>query len=83
MAEKEKKPNVFVRMGRSIAKWFRELRSELKKVVWPTAKQTVNNTAVVIVTVVIVGAIIALFSLAASEGVSLLIRLVNPGAAAA
>jgi len=27
-----------------IAKWFREMRSELKKVVWPTPKQIVNNT---------------------------------------
>jgi preprotein translocase subunit SecE len=29
-----------------IAKWFREMRSELRKVVWPTPKQTVNNTFV-------------------------------------
>ena len=29
-----------------IARWFREMRSELKKVVWPTPKQIVNNTMV-------------------------------------
>ena len=29
-----------------IAKWFREMRSELKKVVWPTPRQIVNNTFV-------------------------------------
>ena len=29
-----------------IIKWFREMRSELKKVVWPTPKQIVNNTFV-------------------------------------
>ena len=80
--KKEKKPNIFVRMGKGIAKWFRELKSELKKVVWPTPKQTLNNTGVVVVVVVAVGAVIALFSLAATEGVSLLIELVNPGAAA-
>ena len=28
------------------ARWFREMRSELKKVVWPTPKQIVNNTFV-------------------------------------
>ncbi|MDR2356837.1 MAG: preprotein translocase subunit SecE [Oscillospiraceae bacterium] len=28
------------------AKWYREMRSELKKVVWPTPKQIVNNTGV-------------------------------------
>ena len=81
--DKEKKPNFFVRIGKRIAKWFRELKSELKKVVWPTPKQTVNNTAVVIVVCILVGAVIALFSLAASEGVSLLIHLVNPGAGVA
>lgn len=32
--------------GNRIAKWFREMRSELKKVVWPTPKQIVNNTFV-------------------------------------
>lgn len=29
-----------------LAKWFREMRSELKKVVWPTPRQIVNNTGV-------------------------------------
>lgn len=29
-------------------KWFRELKAELKKVVWPTRKQVVNNTGVVL-----------------------------------
>jgi len=28
------------------ARWFREMRSELNKVVWPTPKQIVNNTIV-------------------------------------
>jgi preprotein translocase subunit SecE len=28
------------------ARWFREMRSELKKVVWPTPKQILNNTIV-------------------------------------
>ena len=28
------------------AKWFREMRSELKKVVWPTPQQIINNTLV-------------------------------------
>jgi preprotein translocase subunit SecE len=28
------------------ARWFREMRSELKKVVWPTPKQILNNTLI-------------------------------------
>ena len=35
-----------VKGSNRIAKWFREMRSELKKVVWPTPKQIMNNTLV-------------------------------------
>ncbi len=34
---------------KKVAKWWREMKSELKKVVWPSSKQTVNNTAVALV----------------------------------
>jgi len=58
---KEKKPGFFARLGPGISKWFREMRSELKKVVWPTMKQLRNNTIIVIVSVIIVGLIVAAF----------------------
>ncbi len=32
-----------------VKKWCREMKSELKKVIWPGRKQTVNNTAVALV----------------------------------
>ena len=48
MAEVNKKPNIFVRMGTGLSRWFREMKSELKKVVWPSGKQLVNNTVVVL-----------------------------------
>ena len=35
-----------VKGSNRFARWFREMRSELKKVVWPTPKQIVNNTLV-------------------------------------
>ena len=35
-----------VKGSNRIARWFREMRSELKKVVWPTPKQIMNNTFV-------------------------------------
>ena len=31
---------------KKVAKWWREMKSELKKVVWPTGKQLMNNTLV-------------------------------------
>ena len=52
-AEESKRPNFFVRAGQRISRWFREMRSELKKVVWPTKEQTRKNTVVVIAVVII------------------------------
>ena len=43
------KPGFFKRIG----KWFREMKSELKKVVWPSKENTKTNTVVVLVTVAI------------------------------
>ena len=70
-----KKPNFFVRACRRFSKWFREMKSELKKVVWPSGKQLVNNTLVVLVSVLIVGVIVCLFDMLAGLGIDLLSNL--------
>ena len=46
MAEANKKPNFFVRTGKKFAKWFREMKSELKKVIWPTSQQLTKNSLI-------------------------------------
>ena len=43
------KPGFFQKVG----KWFREMRSELKMVVWPTRKQLINNTVVSVVVMLV------------------------------
>ncbi|MGM9638091.1 MAG: preprotein translocase subunit SecE [Butyricicoccaceae bacterium] len=50
----EKKPGFFARTGHTISKWFRDFKSECKKIVWPTRKQVVNNTLVVIAVAIVV-----------------------------
>ena len=55
--KKNQKPGLFAR----IARWFREMRSELKKVSWPTGKATLKNVGTVILCVLIVGVVIWLF----------------------
>jgi preprotein translocase subunit SecE len=60
-----KKENWFKRTWNGVKKYFRELRSELKKVVWPTPQQTLKNTLIVLACVLVVGAFIWLFDLAA------------------
>ena len=44
--------------GNRITRYFREVKSEMKKVVWPSRKQVVNNTIVVIAAVLVIGIII-------------------------
>ncbi len=39
-----------------IGKFFRDLKAEVKKVVWPTKKQLVNNTLIVILAILVIGA---------------------------
>ncbi|MCL1824134.1 MAG: preprotein translocase subunit SecE [Oscillospiraceae bacterium] len=43
---------------RSPLKYFKDARAEFKKVTWPTPKQVVNNTGVVLTAIVITGAAI-------------------------
>ncbi len=71
--KKDKKPGIFER----VARWLRELKSELKKVQWPTAKQTVNNTVIVIICVIVVGIFIWLFDFVAGGLIQALIGLVS------
>ena len=76
MAEAKKK-NWFVRAWGGICRYFRELRSELKKVVWSTPKQVMKNTLVVVACVLVVGVFIWLFDFVAQVGIDALIGLFN------
>lgn len=69
-----KKANIFVKMARAIAGYFRELKSELKKVSWPSWKQVRKNTGVVIITMVVVAAVVALLDFAFQYIFSLILK---------
>jgi len=43
---------------KSKSNFFKEMKSELKKVVWPTKKELINNTSAVIAFVVIIAIIV-------------------------
>lgn len=72
-----KKENWFKRTWGKTCKFFRELRSELKKVVWPTMEQVLKNALVVACCVLVVGAFIWLFDYVAQVGINGLIGLVH------
>ena len=71
MAKADAKKNPFAKM----VKFFKDTKSELKKVVWPNKEQITTNTIVVISTIIIIGAFLFLWDLAASEGFSFLAGL--------
>lgn len=61
----------------SIVKYFKDARSEFKKVVWPSRKQVVNNTIVVIISLVVSG--IAIWALDTGFGSLLMLMLGRTG----
>lgn len=69
--KEDKKLGFFKRIG----KWFREMKSELKKVVWPTPKQLVNNTGIALVVMAVAAVILWGFDWVASNAVQAIIRL--------
>ncbi|MDP4153484.1 MAG: preprotein translocase subunit SecE [Bacillota bacterium] len=71
-AEKPKKKGPS--LGERLNRWFRETRSEMKKVVWSPWKQVKTNTWVVIVSIVIVSAFIGLFDAGLAALIGLIIK---------
>lgn len=70
MAETAKKPNIFQRWARS----FKDMRGEMKKVVWPTKKQVVYNTLIVLAVVLVAAVVICGLDVLFSFVIKLLIK---------
>ena len=66
--KKEKKPNRLLR-------WFKDLKGELKKVTWPSAKDTLKNVGIVIMCVIFVGIFIWVFDYLARAVIDALLQL--------
>lgn len=63
-----KKPN-------RVLRWLKDLRGELKKVTWPSAKDVIKNVGIVIVCVLVVGVCIWVFDYLAHAVVGALLEL--------
>lgn len=66
-----------ISIPKRIARFFRDYKGEIKKIVWPTGKSVLRNTIVVLVMCVIVGAFIWLLD----WGLSSLLKLILNSAA--
>ena len=59
--------------------WFREMRGELNKVVWPSRQTVVKNTGTVLLCSLVVGAFIWVFDFASSGVVQIILALARQG----
>ena len=69
-AKKDKKP-----FGERVGHFFRSYVSEIKKIVWPTWKQVLKGSAVVVVIVSICAIAIGLLDFAFSQGIAAIVNL--------
>ena len=58
-------------LGKRIAKYFRDLKGEFKKIIWPTVPTVVRNTCVTLVMCAIIGIVTCLIDF----GLGALVRL--------
>ena len=54
--------------------WFKGLKAEFKKIIWPDKKTLTKQTVAVIISSVIVGAIIAIVDALIQYGIDFLVR---------
>ena len=69
---KSDKPNIFVRMGKAIARYWKDFRGELKKIVWPDLKMILKSSGIVIASIAIFLFFVWLIDLGLSKSIELL-----------
>ena len=55
--------------------WFREMKSELKKVIWPDKKTVLKNTGTVLLCSLVIGACIWIFDGVAVSAVQMILSV--------
>lgn len=74
-SKKSDRPGAFSRAGQSIKRYFKDVRGETKKIVWPDAKTVLKSTGVVLLVVAIVSLIIWGIDTGLSAGITGLKKL--------
>lgn len=69
-----KEGNVLQRAAKAIAKFFKDFRGTVKKIIWPDRKSVIKNTLVVFAVVIVVGIGVWVVDFALSESVKLVGR---------
>ena len=69
---KDAKPNIFVRMWKAIVRFFKDVKGETKKIVWPDGKTVFKNAGIVLIVIIVVGAFIWLVDFGLSKSINAL-----------
>ena len=72
---KVKNPSGIGKFFNGFIKYLKDIRSEGKKIIWPTRSQTINNTLIVLVMIFIMGAVIWAIDWVLQQGYMFLIRV--------
>ena len=64
-----------VKKNKDHGRWFREMKSELKKVVWPDKKTVMKNTLTVLLCTLVIGACIWIFDFVAMSAVQMILSV--------
>ena len=71
------KSNSAVQQRGGFGKFFRGVKAELKKVVWPTRKELINYTIVVILVTIFIALLIYVFDAIFAQLINMLLRIVG------
>ena len=55
--------------------WFKGVKAEIKKIIWPSKKDLAKQTVVVLVSAIVIGIIVAIIDMGIQYGIDALINL--------
>ncbi|MCR4717995.1 MAG: preprotein translocase subunit SecE [Lachnospiraceae bacterium] len=55
--------------------WFKGVKAEIKKIIWPSKKDLAKQTAVVLISALVIGVIVAIIDMGIQYGIDALINL--------
>ena len=64
------KENFFIRAGKAIKRYFKDLKGEIKKITWPNSKEVLKGTAVTMLCIAIIGVVIFLVDLGLTKSIN-------------
>ena len=72
----KKKDSIFKRIGSALGKFWREYKSELKKIVWYDRKSTIRSTFIVLVAILSSALVLGILDFGFAQGIMALGKLI-------